>query len=51
VPETACLGSLGCVPAAAQLPWVPAYVPYAPEWRDSELGRVVHLTMADGDIL
>lgn len=50
VPETSCLPSLGCVPLAAQLPWVPAYVPYEPEWRDAELGRVCHLTMADGDI-
>lgn len=50
VPETACLASLGCVPVTAQLPWVPAYVPYEPEWRESELGRVCHLTMADGDI-
>ena len=50
VPETPCLPSLGCVPLATQLPWVPAYVPYGPEWRDSELGTVFHLTMADGDI-
>ncbi len=50
VPETTCLPSLGCVPLAMQLPWVPAYVPYAPEWRDSELGMVFHFTMADGDI-
>lgn len=50
VPETSCLASLGCVPLAAQLPWVPAYIPYEPAWRESELGRVCHLTMADGDI-
>lgn len=50
VPETTCLPSLGCVPLATQLPWVPAYVPYEAEWRDSELGMVFHLTMADGDI-
>ena len=50
VPETNCLPSLGCVPLAMQLPWVPAYVPYEPEWRDCELGTIFHLTMADGDI-
>ena len=50
VPETNRLPSLGCVAQANELPWVPAYVPYEPEWRDSELGMLFHLTMADGDI-
>lgn len=50
VPETTCLPSLGCVPLATKLPWVPAYVPYEPEWRACELGTIFHLTMADGDI-
>jgi len=50
VPETSCLASLGCVPFSEQLPWVPAYVSYEPQWREAELGRIFHLTMADGDI-